>query len=96
MESKDALVIFQKKDIRRTWHKNEWWFSVIDVIIALTDSHDPKQYIKKLRKRDLELGTNWGTICTPLDMIAQDGKTRKVNCDEYLKNKLLNTIVKVI
>ncbi|MEA2003410.1 MAG: BRO family protein, partial [archaeon] len=37
-------------------------------------------YIKKLRKRDNELGVNWGTICTPLEMVAQDGKMRKLSC----------------
>lgn len=52
----------------------------MDVIEILTDSDDPKQYIKKMRQRDPQLNANWGTICTPLEMVAQDGKKRKVNC----------------
>ena len=43
----------------------------------MTDSNDPKQYIKKMRARDKELDPKWGTICTPLQMLAPDGKMRK-------------------
>ncbi len=62
------------------WNDEEeqWYFSVYDVVEALTDSEDPKQYIKKMRSRDEVLNLNWGTICTPLEMIALDGKRRKV------------------
>ena len=44
----------------------------------MTDSTDPKQYIKKMRSRDPELGGKWGTICTPVEMVAADGKKRKI------------------
>ncbi len=44
----------------------------------MTDSADPKQYIKKMRTRDPELSANWGTICTPVVMTAADGKQRKI------------------
>ena len=80
MDSEKALVVFQGKKIRRTWFNDEWWFSVVDIIGALTDSSDPKQYIKKMRSRDEYLYDNWGTICTPLELIAPDGKNRKTNC----------------
>jgi prophage antirepressor-like protein len=73
------IAIFQKKEIRKTIHNNEWWFSVSDIIEVLTDSTDVKQYIKKMRQRDEELNSYWGTICTPLEMIAKDGKKRKIN-----------------
>jgi prophage antirepressor-like protein len=63
MENK--LVVFRGKEIRRTLHNNEWWFAVADVVEALTDSTDPRQYIKKMRQRDSELNSYWGTICTP-------------------------------
>ena len=43
-----SLVVFQGKDIRRVWHNNEWWFSIFDIIAVLTNSSDPKQYIKKI------------------------------------------------
>jgi len=73
-------VIFQAKTIRRTWHNEEWWFAIVDVVAVLTDSTDVKQYIKKMRRRDLMLDANWGTICTPLHLLAADGKLRATNC----------------
>ena len=72
------IALFEQKEIRRVWQDEEWYFSVSDVVKALTDSTDPKQYIKKMRARDPELSNNWGTICTPVQMIATDGKQRKV------------------
>ncbi|MBI4919159.1 Bro-N domain-containing protein [archaeon] len=80
MEKNNTVAVFQGKNIRRTWHKNEWWFSVFDIVLVLTDSTDPKQYIKKMRSRDPILNMNWGTICTPLEMLAPDGKKREANC----------------
>jgi prophage antirepressor-like protein len=74
------IAVFRGKEIRKTIHKNEWWFSVSDVVEALTDSADPKQYIKKMRQRDPELNSYWGTICTPLEITAPDGKVRETNC----------------
>jgi len=74
------LAVFKGKQIRRTLHNNEWWFSVSDVVEALIDSADPKQYIKKIRQRDPELNSYWGTICTPLEIMAPDGKMRDSNC----------------
>ncbi len=71
--------LFEESDIRKVWHaeQEEWYLSVFDVVKVLTDSKDPKQYIKKMRTRDKELGAKWGTICTPLQMLAPDGKMRK-------------------
>lgn len=78
METK--LVVFKDKKIRRTLHNDEWWFSVADVVQALTDSVNVKDYIKKMRKREPELNANWGTICPPLELIAPDGKLRQTHC----------------
>ena len=74
------IKLFQDKKIRSAWNDEEeqWYFSVYDVVEALTDSNDPKQYIKRMRSRDEALNLNWGTICSPLEMIALDGKRRKV------------------
>ena len=58
--------------------KEEWYFSIVDVVQVLTESKDPRQYIKKMRSRDPELSNKWGTICTPVQMVAQDGKIRKI------------------
>lgn len=74
METK--LKLFNEKQIRTSWNANEeeWYFSVVDVVAVLTDSVDPKQYIKKMRSRDPELNSSWGTICTLTKMQAADGK----------------------
>ncbi len=80
MDTNNTLVVFQGRNIRRTWYNHEWWFSIFDIIVILTDSADPKQYIKKMRSRDPILNANWGTICTPLELIAPDGKKRETNC----------------
>jgi hypothetical protein len=76
----EKLAVFKGKAIRRTLQSGEWWFSVADVVEVLTDSSDVRQYIKKVRQRDPELNSNWGTICTPLQLFAADGKRRKINC----------------
>lgn len=74
------IKLFESKKIRSVWSEEgqKWYFSVADVVEALTDSTDVKQYIKRLRQRDEPLNSNWGTICTPLEMIAADGKKRKI------------------
>jgi len=74
------IAVFKGRQVRKTLHNNEWWFSITDVIEALTDSTDPKQYIKKMRQREPELDSYWGTICTPLELPAPDGKIRATNC----------------
>ena len=74
----NKLALFEEKEIRRKWYNEDWYFSVEDVVQVLTDSVDVKQYIKKLKARDQELNNNWGTICTPVEMIAKDGKKRKI------------------
>lgn len=51
------VVVFQKREIRRTFYNNEWCFVITDIIAALTDSADPSDYWKKMRKPDLDLGT---------------------------------------
>ncbi len=74
------IKLFESKKVRTYWdaEKELWYFSVQDVVAALTDSADIKQYIKKLRSRDPQLFANWGTICTLVEMTAADGKKRKI------------------
>ncbi len=74
----NKLALFEEKEIRRTWYNEDWYFSVEDVVQILTDSVDVKQYIKKLKARDEQLNNNWGTICTLVEMVAKDGKRRKI------------------
>ena len=80
MDENNSIQLFEDRKIRTAWdeEQEEWYFSVQDVIAVLAESSDPKQYIKKMRARDPELSANWGTICTPLKMLAADGKMRKI------------------
>ena len=74
------IKLFQDKRIRSAWNEEEeqWYFSIEDVVAALTDSSDPKQYVKRMKQRDEQLHVNWGTICTQVEMLANDGKRRKI------------------
>ena len=80
MDENNSIQLFEDRKIRTAWdeEKEEWYFSVQDVVAVLSESADPKQYIKKMRARDPQLSANWGTICTPVQMLAADGKQRKV------------------
>ena len=78
-DQENKLVIFEAKEIRRVWHNEEWWFAIIDVVGALTDSKNPSGYIKDMRRRDKELSKGWGQIATPLSVETAGGKQR-VNC----------------
>ena len=76
------IKLFESKKIRSAWNgvEQKWYFSVADVVLVLTDSSDVKQYIKRMRSRDAALNSNWGTICTPVELIAPDGKNRPTLC----------------
>lgn len=74
------IKLFESKQIRSVWNELEqkWYFSVQDIVQILTDTVDAKDYIKKMKKRDDSLNSNWGTICPLVEMEAADGKKRKV------------------
>ena len=80
MDDNFAIQLFEGKRVRIVWdaEQEKYYFSVVDIVQVLTDSSDVKQYIKKMRARDSELDSKWGTICTPVEMRAFDGKRRKV------------------
>ncbi len=73
------IAIFEEKEIRKTLYKEEWWFVVEDVIQALTDSKDAKQYIKRMRERDPELEKGWVQFVPTLDVVTKGGK-QKMAC----------------
>lgn len=75
----EKVQIFQDKKVRTHWdaEKEEWYFSVVDVVRVLTDSANPTDYLKKMRKRDSELATFMGTNCPQVDMMTETGKRRK-------------------
>ena len=79
MPEQGRIAIFKGKEIRKTIYKNEWWFSVGDVVSALTDTPNSKDYIRKMRIRDTELEKGWGQIVTPLS-IKTEGGMQSVNC----------------
>ena len=78
------IKLFESKQIRSAWNEDEqkWYFSVQDVMEILTDSSDVKQYIKRMLSRDDLLKSNWGTICTLVEMKAADGKQRNVQASD--------------
>ena len=79
MNQQNKTVLFTDKGIRSHWdvELEEWFFSVVDVVSALTDSANPTDYLKKLRKRDEQLGEYLGTNCPQVAMPTVTGKTRK-------------------
>jgi prophage antirepressor-like protein len=77
----NTLSIFEGKNIRRIWHNEEWYFSVIDVVGALTESVDAKDYWYRLKQREKEASEiELSTICRQLKLIAEDGKLRETDC----------------
>lgn len=73
------IAVFRNKEIRKTLYNNEWWFVVEDVVVALTDSLNPKDYINKMRRRDNELSKGYGQIVHTLPIATQGGK-QNMNC----------------
>lgn len=77
----NKIALFEKKQIRKIWHNNEWFFSVVDIVGALTDSADPKDYWYRIKKRATdEEGAELSTICRQLKLPASDGKNYLTDC----------------
>lgn len=81
MTKKQEIKIFEDKKVRTVWDSEteQWYFCVADVVEVLTDSKNPTDYIKKMKKRDPSLAEGWGQIVTPLSVQTAGGKQR-VNC----------------
>lgn len=79
MTKQTGITLFEDTKVRIVWddEQEKYYFSVADIVQILTDSADVKQYIKRMRSRDAELDSKWGTICTPTEMVAADGKRYK-------------------
>lgn len=79
MNENFAVQLFEGKKVRIVWdvEQEKYYFSVTDIVQVLTDSVNPRDYIKKMLRRDPELKSKWGTICPPVEMLAPDGKRRK-------------------
>lgn len=81
MVKRESLKLFEDRNVRTVWdsEQEKWYFSVVDVVEILTDSTDPKQYLKKMKARNPELKCNWGTICTLVQMTGADGKKHRTS-----------------
>ena len=79
MSQQEQIKIFQEQKVRSVWdeEKEEWYFSIVDVVGALTESANPTDYLKKMRKRELELGLYIGTNCPQILMTTSSGRKRK-------------------
>ena len=79
MNDNFAIQLFEGKKVRIVWdaEQEKYYFSVTDIVQVLTDSVNPRDYIKKMLRRDPEMKSKWGTICPPVEMLAPDGKRRK-------------------
>ncbi|GJM36305.1 MAG: hypothetical protein DHS20C18_53060 [Saprospiraceae bacterium] len=80
-EKQHKLILFQEKEIRRVWHKEEWWFSVIDVVEVLSESKNPRRYWSDLKRKLKKEGYNqlYENI-VQLKLEASDGKQYKTDC----------------
>lgn len=76
MEEQNKIIVFQEKQIRRVWHKEEWWFSVVDVIEVLTESSKANRYWADLKKRSSNEAGQPFAFCEQLKMVAADGRSR--------------------
>ncbi len=75
------IALFGSSKIRKTLHENEWWFSVVDAVSALTESENPNDYWFKMKIRVKgEDGFEVSTICRQLKLEAMDGKMRETDC----------------
>ncbi|HAF29262.1 MAG TPA: phage antirepressor protein [Bacteroidales bacterium] len=75
----NKIAIFEGEEIRKVFFDDDWYFVIEDVVKTLTDSIDPKGYIKDMRRRDEEISKGWGQIATPLPLNTNGGK-QSVNC----------------
>ena len=81
MEQDNKIVLFQEKQVRRIWHNEQWYFSVIDVIAILSESIDPQRYWSVLKSRlKKQEGFDVTTICSKLKMQGADGKFYPTDC----------------
>ena len=82
MTQETAIKLFESKQVRSIWdaEKEQWYFSVVDVVEILTDSPDPRDYWYRIKKREKIQGIELSTICRQFKLSAQDGKLRLTDC----------------
>jgi len=80
VDAMTTIAVFKGRQVRRVLHEDEWWFSVVDVVGALTDSPDAGAYWRKLKQRLIEEGSEVVTFCHGLKLPAPDDKLRETDC----------------
>jgi DNA-damage-inducible protein D len=85
MENQNSIVPFESQVIRKIWHDEQWYFSVVDIIYVLTDSPKPKTYWAMMKKRESQPFTN----CEPLKLLASDDRLEGsfLRCINYSPSK---------
>lgn len=80
-DSQSRMIVFGAKQIRRIWHDEKWFFSVVDIIAALTESDNPRNYWNMMKKREWRHSeVQLSTICVQLKLTSSDGKSYKTDC----------------
>jgi len=75
VDSQGKIVVFGAKQIRRIWLDEQWFFSIVDIIGALTDSNNPRDYWYRMKRREKDSsGIELSTLCRQLKLTATDGK----------------------
>ena len=84
MAEHEAIKLFEENQMRVFFDDvtETWYICINDVVQVLTESRDTIQYIKRMRQRDPELNSVWGTICTPHQFVSTDRKKHAVNCSD--------------
>src|SRR5687768_10998944 len=79
-ESQGKMIVFGAREIRRTFVDGEWFFSVVDIVGALTDSPNPRNYWNMMKAREEKAGVQLSTLCVQLKLKSADGKSYKTDC----------------
>lgn len=80
-QSQGKIVVFGAKRIRRAWHDDQWYFSIVDIVAALTDSPNPRNYWSMMKARERKgSGVELSTFCVQLKLTSADGKSYKTDC----------------
>ncbi len=79
MEPKNKAIIFEGKEIRCVWHKEGWWYTVKDIVVAMSRTKDSKSYIKNLRRGNPKFAKKWNKVVRKLQVVTKGG-LQPINC----------------
>ncbi len=80
-DAQGSMIVFGAKTIRRKWVDEQWYFSVVDIIAALTDSDNPRDYLYRMKQREKDSsGVELSTLCRQLKLTSSAGKAYKTDC----------------